>query len=163
MYSSSVLGLNRRSKRSSSPASTGERTRSAMWRWIARRRGGGKAPAAVFWGPSRASLEDVLKDVLEDVLEGLSRSPLIFVARPATGPHHRALMPAAPSPPRARRMLAALFTEAAPLDLRLIGRTLLHAAIVGVIAGILGVLFFTGLEVVESLVLGKVVGYGRLT
>src|SRR5215831_1059010 len=64
--------------------------------------------------------------------------------------------------PRARRTLAALFSETTPLDLRLIGRTLLHAALVGALAGAVAVLFFAGLEVVESLVLGKMVGHSRL-
>jgi hypothetical protein len=36
---------------------------------------------------------------------------------------------------------------ASPLDLRLLGRTLLHAALVGCCAGIVGAIFFAGLEV----------------
>jgi CIC family chloride channel protein len=58
--------------------------------------------------------------------------------------------------------LATLVTEATPLDLRLIGRTLLHAALVGVLAGLVSVLFFAGLEVLESLLLGRLVGHERL-
>jgi len=58
--------------------------------------------------------------------------------------------------------MAALFSEAAPLDLRILGRTLLQAALVGVLAGAVAVLFFSGLEVVESLLLGNLVGHTRL-
>ncbi len=66
------------------------------------------------------------------------------------------------APPRARRTLAAFLSDAAPLDLRLIGRTLLHAALVGALAGGVAVIFFAGLEVVEALVLGNFVGHSRL-
>jgi CIC family chloride channel protein len=55
-----------------------------------------------------------------------------------------------------------VFAQAPPLDLRLIGRTLLHAALVGVVAGLMSVLFVAGLDLVESLVLGRLVGYVRL-
>jgi CIC family chloride channel protein len=80
-------------------------------------------------------------------------------------------MPSASSPsaestplprPRAQRTLAALIGDATPLDLRLIGRTLLRAALVGALAGAVAVLFFAGLEVVESFLLGKLVGHARL-
>jgi CIC family chloride channel protein len=74
-------------------------------------------------------------------------------------------LPPAPSAlraPRARRALSSLLTDATPLDLRLIGRTLLHAALVGALAGMVAVLFFASLEVVEELVLGKIVGHSRL-
>jgi CIC family chloride channel protein len=39
---------------------------------------------------------------------------------------------------------------------------LLHAALVGVLAGLVSVLFFAGLELLESLLLGKLVGHDRL-
>jgi CIC family chloride channel protein len=64
--------------------------------------------------------------------------------------------------PARRRALAALATVATPLDLRLIGRTLLHSALVGALAGVMAVLFFTGLEVVEALLLDKLVGHTQL-
>lgn len=63
---------------------------------------------------------------------------------------------------RRRGVFPALFADTAPLDLRLIGRTLLHAAMVGVVAGLTSVLFVGGLELVEGLLLGRVVGYSRL-
>jgi chloride channel protein, CIC family len=77
---------------------------------------------------------------------------------------------AMPAPIRADRVgverrwrpFAALFSETAPLDLRLIGRTLLHAALVGAIAGLVSVLFFGALELVEELLLGHLAGYARL-
>ena len=59
-------------------------------------------------------------------------------------------------------MLAMLFADSASVDLRFVGRTLLHAALVGVCTGIVAVLFFGGLELVEWLLLGQVVGYQRL-
>ena len=37
----------------------------------------------------------------------------------------------------------------APLELRLVGRTLLHAALVGAAAGAVGALFFYGLELAQ--------------
>lgn len=70
-----------------------------------------------------------------------------------------------PSPARATRWrgaLAGLFVDATPLDLRLVGRTLLHAILVGVVAGLLSVIFVGGLELVEELLLGRLVGYRRL-
>src|SRR5262245_51499124 len=74
-------------------------------------------------------------------------------------------MPSAPSPnvPReGRGLLAALFAETAPIDLRILGRTLLHAALVGLLAGLVAVLFFGALEQVEVLLLGHLAGYSRL-
>jgi CIC family chloride channel protein len=49
-----------------------------------------------------------------------------------------------------RGFLALLQLDEAPLDLRLLGRTLLHAALVGLGAGVLGVLFFLALGRVED-------------
>jgi chloride channel protein, CIC family len=61
-----------------------------------------------------------------------------------------------------RSFLAALFAEAAPIDLRIVGRTLLHAALVGAAAGIMGVAFFTALEMVERLIVHDLCGYIQL-
>jgi CIC family chloride channel protein len=69
-------------------------------------------------------------------------------------------LPRAPS--RARGLLTALFVESSPIDMRLVGRTLLHAAIVGVGAGVIAVLFFAGLELVERVLLGQLAGYRAL-
>lgn len=61
-----------------------------------------------------------------------------------------------------RELLAVLTADNAPLDLRLVGRTLLHAALVGLAAGLLGVGFFIGLEYAQHLILESGVGYQPL-
>lgn len=68
----------------------------------------------------------------------------------------------APRRSRLRGLLAGLFVETSPVDLRIVGRTLMHAVLVGVVAGLVSVLFVGGLELVEDLLLGRVVGYSRL-
>jgi len=55
-----------------------------------------------------------------------------------------------------------LLAESAPLDLRIVGRTLLHAALVGVAAGVVGAAFFVALEMVQRLVLEELAGYQPL-
>src|SRR5262249_27022205 len=66
-------------------------------------------------------------------------------------------------PPReGRGLFSALFAETAPIDLRIIGRTLLHAALVGLLAGFVSVVFFGALEHVEVILLGHLAGYTRL-
>jgi CIC family chloride channel protein len=65
-------------------------------------------------------------------------------------------------PSRRRGAFGALLAEAAPLDLRIVGRTLLHAALVGLLSGVVGVLFFGGLELVEGFLLERVAGYEHL-
>jgi CIC family chloride channel protein len=67
-----------------------------------------------------------------------------------------------PRPNRLRGLLAGLFVEASPVDLRIVGRTLMHAILVGVVAGLVSALFVGGLELVEDLLLGHVIGYSRL-
>lgn len=51
---------------------------------------------------------------------------------------------------------------AEPLELQIVGRTLLHAALVGLGAGLLGCVFFAGVEYVQSLVLEHLAGYELL-
>lgn len=46
-----------------------------------------------------------------------------------------------------------------PLDLRLLGRTLLHAAVLGCVAGLVGAGFFAALELGQRLLLGGLAGY----
>jgi CIC family chloride channel protein len=58
-----------------------------------------------------------------------------------------------------RDFLTTILKEATPVDLRLVGRTLIHAAIVGVVAGLMGAAFFAGLEVVQRLLLEQLAGY----
>lgn len=49
--------------------------------------------------------------------------------------------------------------ERTPLELRMVGRTLLHASIVGAAAGILGALFFYGLELAQYWALERATGF----
>jgi chloride channel protein, CIC family len=66
-------------------------------------------------------------------------------------------------PPRAGRgLLATLLPEASPLDLRILGRTLLQAAVVGAAAGIIGAGFFAALELVQRVLLELAAGYHPL-
>src|SRR5688572_28515193 len=58
-----------------------------------------------------------------------------------------------------RRLLATLLASAAPIDLRIVGRTLLHAALVGAAAGLVSAMFFGALEIAERLILSGLVGY----
>lgn len=55
-----------------------------------------------------------------------------------------------------------LFSEESPLELRLLGRTLLHAGAVGVIAGLAGAAFFASLELGQRLVLEHGAGFAPL-
>jgi len=64
------------------------------------------------------------------------------------------------SPVRAgRALLALLGTEGPPLELQLLGRSLLHAALVGVAAGLCGAAFFAGLEYTQRFLLEVLAGY----
>jgi len=58
-----------------------------------------------------------------------------------------------------RRPPFLMFAESAPLDLRIVGRTLLHAMAVGVVAGLAGAAFFASLEYVQRGVLEELAGY----
>jgi CIC family chloride channel protein len=49
-----------------------------------------------------------------------------------------------------------------PLELQIVGRTLMHAAVVGVGAGILGCLFFVGCEQLQHFLLEQLAGYEQL-
>jgi CIC family chloride channel protein len=64
--------------------------------------------------------------------------------------------------PLGRELLLTILREATPVDLRIVGRTLIHAALVGVVAGLMGAAFFAGLEVVQRLVLEDLGGYHPL-
>ena len=55
--------------------------------------------------------------------------------------------------------MRALAANRSPLTLQLLGRTLLHAALVGVAAGLIGSLFFAGVELVQRVVLEGAAGY----
>src|SRR5260370_685209 len=61
---------------------------------------------------------------------------------------------------RDRRFLAAFLPAVAPpIDLRILGRTLLHAAIVGLGAGLIGGAFYFSLELVQRILLEDACGY----
>src|SRR4051812_12052125 len=61
-----------------------------------------------------------------------------------------------------RDALRAILAESAPAELTIIGRTLLHAAVVGAAAGLLGAGFFASLEYVQRLLLEDLGGYHPL-
>jgi CIC family chloride channel protein len=61
-----------------------------------------------------------------------------------------------------RSLLRALLLQSTPLDMRIVGRTLLHAAAVGVAAGLAGALFFVGLEYFSTFALEWLAGYTPL-
>jgi chloride channel protein, CIC family len=69
--------------------------------------------------------------------------------------------PASGAPPRGadKSLLTLLRLDATPLDLRLLGRTLFHVAVVGAAAGAIGVAFFAGLEYMQRLLLEELAGY----
>lgn len=58
--------------------------------------------------------------------------------------------------------LVRLLGEEAPLDLRIAGRTLLHSAIVGLVAGVLGAAFFGALELGQRILLEDLAGFRML-
>ncbi len=58
--------------------------------------------------------------------------------------------------------LLRLWPAAGPLDLRIVGRNLLHAALVGGLAGVLGAAFFAALEILQRLFLEGITGYAPL-
>jgi CIC family chloride channel protein len=60
---------------------------------------------------------------------------------------------------RNRTLLPVIFAETAPLDLRFVGRMVLHAALVGLAAGLAGALFFGALEYVQGFLLEDLAGY----
>lgn len=59
-------------------------------------------------------------------------------------------------------LLPIIFAETAPLDLRIVGRMLFHAALVGMAAGFAGALFFGALEFVQRFLLEELAGYSVL-
>jgi CIC family chloride channel protein len=63
---------------------------------------------------------------------------------------------------RGMASLPALLADNAALDFRIVGRTLLHAAAVGVAAGVAGAVLFGGLELFQRVLLEGVAGYTPL-
>src|ERR1700687_2734626 len=58
-----------------------------------------------------------------------------------------------------REFLTTTLKESTPVDLRIVGRTLLHAALVGLAAGVMGAAFFVALELIQKYVLEALAGY----
>lgn len=63
---------------------------------------------------------------------------------------------------RNQSLISALLVDASPIDMRLVGRTILHAALVGVGAGLIAVVFYACLERMDRFVLGHLAGYHAL-
>lgn len=63
---------------------------------------------------------------------------------------------------RNQNLISALFVDASPIDLRLVGRTIFHAALVGVGAGLVAIAFYACLERIDRFVLGQLAGYRAL-
>ncbi len=78
---------------------------------------------------------------------------------PASAPPPREPLP---PPHRPRNLLAAIIHDAAPLDLQLLGRVLLHAIVVGAAAGAMACGLYYLLELGQALALGYATGYESL-
>jgi CIC family chloride channel protein len=63
-----------------------------------------------------------------------------------------------PSKPE-KRLWASFLPDETPLDLQILGRTLLHAAAIGAAAGLIGAIFFAMLEFLQRLLLERLCGY----
>ncbi|MFL5305164.1 MAG: chloride channel protein [Polyangia bacterium] len=63
---------------------------------------------------------------------------------------------------RSRELLTTILKDATPRELRVVGRTLYHAAMVGLAAGLMGAGFFATLEFVQRLLLENLGGYRPL-
>jgi CIC family chloride channel protein len=63
---------------------------------------------------------------------------------------------------RNKAILPSLFADTAPVDLRIVGRTLIQAAAVGVVCGLAGAAFFGALEYTQRFVLEDLAGYEPL-
>ena len=61
-----------------------------------------------------------------------------------------------------KSLLAFVVPAEQPLELQIVGRTLLHAALVGLSAGIIGCAFFAGAELLASVLLEQLAGYEPL-
>ncbi len=57
------------------------------------------------------------------------------------------------------KLLLPMIADAAPLDLRIVGRTLFHAALVGLASGLAGAAFFGALEYLQRFLLEDLAGY----
>lgn len=98
-------------------------------------------------------------------LPGLARSHFVSTLRPdkSMAPSVSDSPPEActsvPAETRSRSAFSTLLARASPPDLRILGRTLWHAALVGAAAGLIGATFFAGLELIQRLLLEEVAGY----
>lgn len=67
-----------------------------------------------------------------------------------------------PSPGRFAAILRTVVDSTPQMDLQILGRVLLHAALVGAAAGLVGAVFVAAVEWVEHFVLGHLAGYAPL-
>src|SRR5580700_500687 len=74
-------------------------------------------------------------------------------------PDARANEPTRPAQRRLRVLKRLLGATPRPIELQILGRVLLHAALVGAAAGLLGSLFFAGVEGVQRVGLESLTGY----
>ena len=86
-----------------------------------------------------------------------SETPEGFPDPPATTPLGKAQLRQ-----RSRELLTTILKDATPPELRVVGRTLYHAAMVGLAAGLMGAGFFATLEFVQRLLLENLGGYRPL-
>lgn len=63
---------------------------------------------------------------------------------------------------RNQSLISALMVDVSPIDMRLVGRTILHAVLVGIGAGMIAVVFYACLERMDRFVLGHISGYRAL-
>ena len=83
---------------------------------------------------------------------------MILLQPPMTGP----TKPPLSGPglvPGLRQVRRLLRSAPQPLELQLVGRTLLHSVLVGAVAGLVGSAFFYALEVTQQLLLERLAGY----
>lgn len=63
---------------------------------------------------------------------------------------------------RNQSIISALLVDVSPIDMRLLGRTIMHAVFVGIGAGMIAVAFYACLERMDRFVLGNLAGYRAL-
>jgi CIC family chloride channel protein len=100
--------------------------------------------------------------IMSDVdTEPEPEQPTPVPIRDQTGPNPIAYATAAVFRP-VRNLVQLLTPADQPLELQIVGRTLLHAALVGLGAGLLSVAFFAGSELLQNFTLEHIAGYEPL-
>src|SRR5450432_871866 len=107
-------------------------------------------PVSIFWGPPLDRLRSKYSGAVSD-------------AAPPEEPPPNPFMNATAAVFRPMRNLVGLLTPIdQPLELQIAGRTLFHAALVGLGAGILGCAFYAGAEMAQNVLLEQFAGYDPL-